>query len=279
MDRNDDILNKAWKAAMHGGIPGMTAMGAQVTTLMWLRTTMNYQYKYGSTISNAITTIYSQGGIRRFYSGYTLAMIQGPLARFGDTAANMGMLSLIDSYDETKKIPIAVKTVAASSTAAMFRIGLMPLDTMKTAMQVEGKKGWTLIHQKIKLGGPRILFHGSTAAAMATFVGHYPWYTTFNYLNATIPEYHDLKSKLVRNAFIGLCASIVSDSVSNSLRVIKTVRQTSQESKGYNVILKEIMDKEGIAGLFGRGLKMRLITNCTQGVMFSVLWKLGQEYY
>ena len=271
----EDVIGKAWNAAMSGGIPGMAAMAAQVTTLMWLRTTMNYQYRYGTSISEAFKTIYAQGGIRRFYSGYTLAMIQGPLSRFGDTASNMGMMSLLGSYD----LPIAVKTVAASSAAAVFRIALLPIDTLKTTMQVDGRKGWGAMHRKLKLEGPMVLFHGGGAAVLATFVGHYPWYTTFNYLNATLPEYQDLGAKLTRNAFIGFCASVVSDTASNSMRVIKTVRQTVHESKPYKDILKEIIEKEGLQGLFGRGLKMRLATNCAQGVMFSVLWKLGQEYY
>ena len=42
---NKNILNKSIDKAFYGGISGFTAMGAQVTTLMWLRTTMNYQYR------------------------------------------------------------------------------------------------------------------------------------------------------------------------------------------------------------------------------------------
>jgi hypothetical protein len=33
------------------------------------------------------------------------------------------------------------------------------------------------------------------------------------------------------------------------------------------------MAKDGIAGVFGRGLKTRLVANGLQGVMFSVMWK------
>jgi hypothetical protein len=257
----------------------MAAMGVQVTSLMWLRTTMNYQYKYGTSMKEAFRTIYAQGGVRRFYSGYTLAMMQGPLSRFGDTAANMGMLALIDANEDTKKLPIVVKTMAASSSAAVFRIGLMPIDTLKTTLQVEGAKGLPMIYNKIKLGGPRVLFHGASASALATLVGHYPWYTTYNYLNIIIPEHPELTAKLCRNAFIGFCASLVSDSISNSLRVIKTARQTSDQSNNYKMLVTEILEKDGIQGLMSRGLKTRLMTNCIQGVMFSVLWKLGQEYY
>ena len=35
----------------------------------------------------------------------------------------------------------------------------------------------------------------------------------------------------------------------------------------------DILKKDGVVGLFGRGLPIRLFTNGIQGVMFSVLWK------
>lgn len=275
------MLSIAWKSALSGGIPGMAAMGVQVTTLMWLRTTMNHQYKYGTTMQQSLRQLYAQGGIPRFYSGYTLAMVQGPLSRFGDTAANMGMLTLIDGYESTRNLPIAVKTIAASMSAAMFRVCLMPVDTVKTILQVEGRRGGVpLVYQRIRNGGVQTLYHGATASAMATLVGHYPWYTTYNYLNYLLPEYkNDLAMRLCRNAFIGFMASLLSDSISNSLRVIKTARQTSNKSSSYVKIVKEIVEKDGIRSLMGRGLKTRIITNCCQGIMFSVLWKLGQEYY
>ena len=38
------------------------------------------------------------------------------------------------------------------------------------------------------------------------------------------------------------------------------------------------MAKEGALGLFGRGLKTKLIANGLQGCLFSVLWRLGQDW-
>lgn len=122
----NEILKKAGKRALGGGIPGAVAMAAQVVTLMPLRSTMNYQYRYGnSTTSAALRTLYADGGVRRFYRGIAPALFQGPLSRFGDTAANSGMLTLLDSFDNTKDLPVGVKTVAASGTAASWRIFLM----------------------------------------------------------------------------------------------------------------------------------------------------------
>lgn len=137
-----EILSAAGSRALGGGIPGMVAMAIQVLSLMWLRTTVNYQYRYGTGTLTALRTLYGQGGVRRFYRGVGPALIQGPLSRFGDTAANTGMLALMDSYDYTKGLPLGVKTGSASLAAASFRIFLMPVDTCKTILQVIDCADW-----------------------------------------------------------------------------------------------------------------------------------------
>ena len=95
-----------------------------------------------------------------------------------------------------------------------------------------------------------------------------------------IPETNDsFTKKLLRSAFIGFCASLVSDCCANSLRVIKTTRQTSKESLGYAAVVQMIVRQEGVIGLLGRGLATKIVTNGVQGLMFSVAWKLAQEQY
>jgi len=273
-------FKKVINDALGGGIPGMVAMVAQVSSLMWLRTTMNYQYAYGTTMTQAMNALYKQGGISRFYTGYTVALIQGPLSRFGDTASNMGVMSLMEETENFRKLPLLIKTAFASTMAACFRILLMPVDTCKTILQVEGNKGWNILTNKVRLNGPSVLFHGSLASASATLAGHYPWYMTYNYLSSIIPEYREnVALKLSRSAFIGFVASIFSDSISNSFRVVKTARQASKEYVTYSYVISSIIKKDGISGLMGRGLKTRLMTNAIQGLAFSVFWKLGQDYW
>lgn len=271
---SETLYKKAWKDALGGGLPGMAAMMAQVSSLMWLRTAINYQYRYGTTTKDAFQILYKEGGIRRFYRGYSAAMIQGPLSRFGDTAANNGILSLLSQ----SSLPIGVQTGVASCTAGAFRILLMPIDTIKTILQVEGSQGTRVLRQKIKDQGVKTLFHGSMAASVATIVGHYPWFATYNYLQQSIPIPEESKQKLVRNAGIGFASAAMSDVCSNSIRVIKTVRQTSGTDGGYSSIVQSIVQKDGWHSLFTRGLKTKIITNGVQGMLFSVYWKLGQEY-
>ena len=71
---------------------------------MWLRTTMNYQYANGTSTLTALRTLYKDGGIPRFYKGLAPALIQGPLSRFGDTAANAGVLAVLSGVGVMTKV-------------------------------------------------------------------------------------------------------------------------------------------------------------------------------
>lgn len=64
-------------------------------------------------------------------------------------------------------------------------------------------------------------------------------YTQYNSLNAWLPRYEDdLAKKLLRSAFIGFCSSFVSDCCSNSIRVIKTTKQTATVPLTYTEVVK-----------------------------------------
>lgn len=55
------ILKKSGMRALGGGLSGAAAMGINVGALMWLRTTINYQYRNGTTMSVALKTLYKVG--------------------------------------------------------------------------------------------------------------------------------------------------------------------------------------------------------------------------
>ena len=275
MSFDNEILNKSVKRALNGGISGSCAMIVQVSSLMWLRTTMNNQYRYGGSTLNTIKKLYSEGGFLRFYRGYGAALLIGPLSRFGDTAAN----ELALNYLNNDKYPMFINTFAGSGLAATWRAFLMPIDAFKTTMQVEGKNGVKLLRNKVSSNGIRVLYHGTLASMTATFVGHYPWFLTYNILNEKLPKYDESYKKFLRNGFIGFNAAVISDCFSNSFRVIKTTKQTYQNNISYSNVVKEIVEKDGVVGLLGRGLKTRIITNGMQGILFTVTWKYLQENY
>ena len=171
----------------------------------------------------------------------------------------------------------------------------MPIDTVKTTLQVDGKDGLTTLTNRVNKEGIPLLFNGALAASAATFVGHFPWFLTFNYLSTNLPSaveiFHSISRdvdveaiilnvkliEIIRSAFIGLCASCASDITSNSFRVLKTYRQTDSEDTSYLQIATKLINEEGLNGLMGRGLQTRLLTNALQGMLFSVLFKYFQS--
>ena len=113
------------------------------------------------------------------------------------------------------------RTAAGSVSAGLWRIFLMPIDTSKTVMQVEGSDGLDRLRKRVLESGPAPLYQGAIASAAATAAGHFPWFTTYNFLNdklPTIAKEDDILLFLVRSAVLGISASCVSDIVSNSLR-------------------------------------------------------------
>lgn len=268
-----DVMQKASKRALTGGLAGAAAQAINVLALMWMRTIMNYQYRYGGGLKETIAKLYAEGGIPRFYRGLGPGLIQAPMSRFGDTAANDGALAAL----EHTNVPTFAKTMLASATAAGFRVFLMPIDAWKTTKQVEGKDGLKKLIEKTKKH-PTALWQGSLGAMSATWVGHYPWFYTNNQCQQSFPQFDFMYGKHVRNAVIGFASAAVSDSCSNSLRVLKTTVQTSAEPIGYKVAAKAIIEKDGYAGLFGRGLKTRILTNGIQGALFTIGWKAITEF-
>lgn len=265
---NNSILEKSYKKAINGGAAGFMAMSFQVTSLMWLRTIVNHQYRTGYTFKSTYNTLMKEGGIIRFYRGYPYAMMLAPLSRFGDTAMNIGVMTML----EDKDLSLSTKTFLGSCGASLWRISIMPFDTCKTSMQVNGSNGMKILRDKIRVNGYGTLYHGSLAAAGSTLVGHFPWFFTYNYLNTTIPKQDSNLKNLGRSAFIGFMSSSLSDITSNAFRVIKTNRQTNKDNIGYIKLTKDIIKKDSLIGLFTRGLKTKIITNGIQGMCFTIMF-------
>jgi hypothetical protein len=181
----------------------------------------------------------------------------------------------MNSLDATKDLGVGIKTVSASAAAAIFRIFLMPVDTVKTTMQVTGS--FSNVVNKVKANGPGVLYHGSLASASATFVGHYPWFFTYNFLSEKIPKQDTQLGELGRRALLGFCSSAVSDTCSNSIRVVKVYKQSSTEAISYPQVVKNVIQESGLKGLFFRGLETKILANGMQGILFSILWKQFEE--
>lgn len=118
--------------------------------------------------------------------------------------------------------------------------------------------------------------------------GHYPWFYTYNLLSRSEALVALIPFVNGRNAFIGFTSSIVSDTVANFMRVIKTTKQalaarddgdieygdgTRAKRATYAEAIAIILAADGWRGLFGRGLKTRIFANALQSIVFTVIWR------
>ena len=145
---------------------------------------------------------------------------------------------------------------------------------MKSNMQVHGKNGINVLKYNIRSHGFRSLYNGAMASYSATVIGHFPWFYTYNILQEKIPNPRNKDKFLtfMRSGTIGFCSSnLCSDIVSNSVRVLKIGKQTG-DNKTYTQVVKQIIEKESIVGLFTRGLKTKLLINGIQGFIFVVVF-------
>jgi Mitochondrial carrier protein len=119
------ILIQASQKGWNGGISGAMAGMIQVFSLMWIRTIMNYQCRYGTTFQYAFHTLYQNGGILRFYRGISFALIQAPLSKFVSTASNDSIQLLLSQLFYTKQWGPERTTIIASILVGLGRILLM----------------------------------------------------------------------------------------------------------------------------------------------------------
>ena len=272
---NYDILEKSLYKSLNVGMAGYAATSFQVCSMMWLRTTMNYQFKNGGGTVNTIKKLYSEGGIPRFYRGVSFALINAPLSRFGDTAANMAATT----YLEDSNFSRVEKTFVGSIGAGLWRVGIIPIESFKSHLQVHGKPGLAILKNKIYTKGLPTLWNGCSASFTGTILGHFPWFYTYNYLQTKAP-YKDSDSNIVqfvRSGSIGFFSSAASDIVSNSVRVVKISKQTNEIGASYKEVVNDIIKKDNVSGLFLRGLKTKMLMNGIQGFVFVVIFdKLKQ---
>mmetsp|Transcript_32123 Transcript_32123/g.102185 ORF Transcript_32123/g.102185 Transcript_32123/m.102185 type:complete len:306 (-) Transcript_32123:239-1156(-) len=265
------VLKHAIKKAIGGGVPGAVAGAVQVSTLMWMRTTLNYQYRYGVSFFEAARRLYGKGGLLRFYKGIEFALLQGPLSRFGATAANDGIMALLADSDAS----LSLKTGCGAFLAAAWRVTIMPVDTCKTVLQVHGREGFEVLGARVRSGDLRALYQGSLAVWMIALTSHFPWFFVHNVLDAAMVLPPPGARRMARNALIGFASSITSDICSNSARVLKIMKQsaTADDDMTYTAAIKEILKHGGILHLFGRGLLTRMCVNAVQSIVFTVVWK------
>ena len=254
----------------NGAISGLMAGAVQTTTIMPLKTTLNYQYTNGVSTKQAIANLFRfGGGISRFYKGFAPALILNSASRFGETLINTSVM-------ENTSLPLYQQTALSSILTASYRSLFMPLDVIKTNLQVKGNGAIKSIKSQVRKKGIRYFWNGTMPQCAATMVGHYPWYFIYNYLNKVSGCCDVYSHEIVKQGMIGFTASFSADIFVNGFKVLKATRQTTLPDASYRKIFTTILKNEGIFGFY-RGFKTKIIINGCNGMLFSVCWKIFKD--
>jgi hypothetical protein len=141
-------MGRIWTISLRSGSSGAAAGAVQVLALMWLKTAVNYQYRYGMDIRQAFRELWAQGGVPRFYQGLSYALLQGPLSRFGGSFSNELARELCEGVLGIQST-VFLGTLLGSLFSTLWRLMLMPIDTCKTVLQVEGSAGIDRMFQTV----------------------------------------------------------------------------------------------------------------------------------
>lgn len=265
-----------FQAAVKAGLPGAAAAAAQSASFMWISTAAAFQYRSGVTMTDAFRTLYAQGGLPRFYSGMIPTVLHVTLCRFGDTTANVLALSHTPTTLTTN---IFTKTFLGSLLAASWRVLLLPLETIRSNLQVKGQISGklTLLNRINNVGIFKALYSGGSASFTAGLLGHFPFFCTVNVLSERVvdplDDHGSVWKRVGRNGGMGFLAAMCSDVVTNGFKIIATNKQTSKSNVSYYETARKIIKRDGALALVTRGLKTRLLGNGLQGAFFVLLWK------
>lgn len=277
-----EVLSRAGWRAFGGGLAGSAGMAAALLLLTPLRTITTVQMSTGGSARAAAAALLAEGGVRRLYRGMAFTLVQVPLARFGDTAANAGAMAGLASLAATRDWPVVAQSAISACAAAAFRAVLTPLDAVKVALQAGGAAGWPRLREAVRARGWRALYDGSRATAANALIGHWAYFGSFNSLMANVPAAGGglveraardaglgagtaaLVERTLRNAGIGLAAGAIADAAANSIRVVKTMKMTTGQSYGRCVVA--VIKADGLHGLFFRGFAARFSANALAGV-------------
>ena len=253
-------IDKIYQSGISGGIAG----SIQLSSLYWLRTMIKYQYVYPINICTSFRKLYGSPDRLRFFRGFSPSIIKVGLGKVGEA-------SLINYFTPTQNNKLEQSIYSAVSITG-WKLLWMPFDTVGNCYQVNGKNGYYIIRNKIKVHGYSTLWSGSLAYLHISLVNYTIWIYMYHQLSQYLPQ---TWNQDVRNGTIGLGATFCSDIIINPVRVMKTNIQSSPIKINYSDIYQSIMKKK--MGYF-RGLKTKMLFNCFNSALYVILWKRLDEF-
>ena len=236
------------------------------------KTIIKYQYVNGTSVGVTFNNLIKNNSDKlRLFRGFSPTMIKYSVGKMGETSFYTYFNSIDNKYNQIEKL------VLTSSFVTLWRVNLMPFDTLSNTLQVHGRRGYSIITKRINSYGIGTLYSGTSIYGVINFINCFTWFGIFNTMNELISN--DI-NKDIKNGIVGFTSTFGSDILNNPLRVIKTYKQSHNLTISYKDSLNEILrDSGGYKNYFIRGLGLKTLLNCITSSFYVIMWKRLEEYY
>jgi hypothetical protein len=231
----------------------LTATTIQGGALFWIKPLIKSQYVYGGTLKDSFRFLKNDGGLLRFYRGFLPAILKSGIGRTSDITI---YTEISKKYNNNNYF----SSLLSGSLSAVVKIAILPLDTLSNVYQVHGADGYKHINGN--------LYRGALAYGAIQCISSSSWLLSYS----KIKDLDLFENKNMNYLFTGFTCSLITDTIVNPIRVIKTNKQAFSTERSYlDIITNMIKDKEGSG--FYRGYKTRLAYNAINGSLFVLLWQ------
>jgi hypothetical protein len=275
---------------MAGGIAGIINM----SIIHSPKTIIKYQYVNNTTISETLNKLLFKSQDKfRLFRGLIPSIAKSTLGRMGDIGIytyymndtkNTNNISYSTNNNENNNISNIGSNnnnlLKIAGFTSLWRLNLIPLDTISNTYQVHGRNAVDIMKNKIKKNDFRVLYNGAMALSTINFISNYIWFGIYTELNSSLPIniFKNLPKETnndIRNGIMGFSSSLGCDLVINPIRILKTYKQSNENNITYYESLREIMGNSNnrIGEYLFRGMRVRILLNSVSSGLFVILWK------
>jgi len=208
------------------------------------------QLSHGQSYTQSITSLYQQGGYRRFFKGAHIALLEVVPSRFVSFGiAEISKTLLPQEWDDTEFGKFGKRSLSAFIGAWCKATLFCPVDTIKTRFQTfdrlehlqeQPNSSFGIARQIWRDQGIRGLYRGYTNLGVKGSLNFIPFFVGMDYADEYISKPERRILRVARDGLIGTGLTVVADMYTYPLDVVKNYRQASiKNTVNYNIISHE----------------------------------------
>lgn len=250
------------------------------------KTIIKYQYVNGSSLAFTLTKMVYNEDKLRLFRGISPNIIKYSVGKMGEASIYTYFKNIDKDNNEISKLSMT------SLYITLWRINLMPFDTMSNTLQVHGQEGYQIIKRRIRSFGIGTLYSGTVIYGLINYINCFTWFGIYNTMNNLLDN--DINGNILRNdkngniinanndiknGIIGFTSTLGSDIINNPFRVIKTYKQSYDTRISYTDSFNYIIKEGGYKNLFIRGFGVKTFLNCITSSFYVIMWKRLEDYF